>query len=97
MLACWEKWKILLDINQALELARGLHIIFSGRQSTVVNRIKNYTNIFIFGYKELTESEKKKLRSRQEHFTVKPLYSGHHRDFKIVSVIERCPLHRVSS
>ena len=59
MLACWEKWKILLDINQALELARGLHIIFSGRQSTVVNRIKNYTNIFIFGYKELNESEKK--------------------------------------
>ena len=26
--------------------------------------------------------------------TVKPLYSGYHRDFKIVSFIERCPLHR---
>ena len=29
--------------------------------------------------------------------TVKPLYSEHHRDLKIVSVIERCPLHGGSS
>ena len=29
--------------------------------------------------------------------TVKPLYSGHHWDLKIVSVIERCSLHRGSS
>ena len=27
--------------------------------------------------------------------TVKPLYSGHHRDFEKVSVIRRCPLYRV--
>ena len=26
--------------------------------------------------------------------TVKPLYSGHHRDFEKVSVIRRCPLYR---
>ena len=25
---------------------------------------------------------------------MKPLYSGHHRDLKIVSVTERCPLER---
>ena len=30
-------------------------------------------------------------------YTVKPVYSGHHRGLKIVSVIERCPLHRGSS
>ena len=69
MLACWEKWKILLDINQALELARDLHIIFSGRQSTVVNRIKNYTNIFTFGYKELNESEKKTTQSARTFYS----------------------------
>ena len=26
--------------------------------------------------------------------TVKPLYSGHHWDLKIVTVTKRCPLHR---
>ena len=29
--------------------------------------------------------------------TVKRLYSGHHRDLKILSVTESCPLHRGSS
>ena len=29
--------------------------------------------------------------------TVKPFYSGHHSDLKIVSVVERCPLHKVFS
>ena len=28
--------------------------------------------------------------------TVKPLYSRHHQDFKAVSVIYKCPLHRGS-
>ena len=30
-------------------------------------------------------------------YTVKLLYSGHHRDLEKVSAIERCPLHRGSS
>ena len=32
-----------------------------------------------------------------ETITVKRLYSGHHRDIKIVSIIQRCLLHRGSS
>ena len=27
--------------------------------------------------------------------TVKPFYSGYHSDLKVVSVVERCPLHKV--
>ena len=30
-------------------------------------------------------------------YAVNPLYRGHNRDLKIVSIIERCPLHRGSS
>ena len=34
---------------------------------------------------------------KPSYYTVKPLYSGHHRDLKVVSVLEMCPLHRGSS
>ena len=48
-------------------------------------------------FAELLENEHMKNISKKFTNTVKPLYSGHHRNLKIVFVIERCPLRRGSS
>ena len=42
----------------------------------------------------LKNSRSCKVQNFRNKYTVKPLYSGHHRDREKVSAIERCPLHR---